>query len=461
MLKRKVYSELLEWKNREHKCLVITGQRQVGKTFIIELFGKNEYKTFIEINLNDDREAKDIFKGPLNVDSIIKNIIVKYDIKDIDPKDTLLFFDEIQECPEAYSSLKAFTIDGRYDVIASGSLLGVNIPNVSKPGPLIPMGYEERIIMHGLDFEEFIIACGVDESLIEEIRGNFVRKERINEIAKKKLESLFRDYMIVGGMPESVQAFINDGNYKNTSKILSDLVNSCIRDINRYNEGLDKVKTSDCFDSIKDQLSESNKKYIYSRINGGKSRKAADIYKENLLWIKGAGYGNFCYNVNEIVSPLRSIRDSFKIYLSDTGMLINQYGTECMKAIYNDDTGYNKGAIAENVAAECLMKCGYQLRYYNKNSGEGKMEIDFIVETDSGITAIEIKSGKDRSAPSLNKIDRYWKVGRKMMFEKSNIHADDDGIEHYPMFCIAFMDSLRTEWFGEDAGAVLNLQNTK
>lgn len=451
MLKRKIYSDLLEWKGRDHKCLVISGQRQVGKTFIIREFGKNEYSHFVEINFNDDADSRDIFKRGLAADEIVKRLMVYRGPDEFVPGNTLIFLDEIQECPEAYSSLKSFTISGKYDIIASGSLLGVDIScKEYENRPLIPMGYEERIEMTSLDFEEFLWAMKISSDVISEVRSNIRNKIPVDETYLSRFESLFRDFMIVGGMPEAVQAYTDDGNYKRAGKVLSEIIASCKRDINRYNKGIDRIKTGECFDSIPSQLSMTNKKFMFSRISGERSRKASDTYRENLLWIKGAGYGNFCYGMTQPASPLISntMPDVFKVYLSDTGLLMHMYGENSMRAIFDNDLSYNMGAIAENVVAECLVKCGYDIRYYEKRKGENKMELDFVTENGDGIVLIEVKSGKNRNAPSIEKATRLFGMKRRIKFENSNIFVDDDGIEHYPLFASAFFEETEPVWNG-------------
>jgi len=452
MLKRKIYDTLMEWKGRKHKSLVISGQRQIGKTFIIREFAKNEYDNILELNFAENPSDKEIFIDSLSTDSIIQRLSVSYPGVDIIPSRTLIFLDEIQDCQEAYSSLKYFTDDGRYDVIASGSLLGIKMPNLSdsedEPNVLIPMGYEECITMYALDFEEFLWAKGIKEDIINDIKKRIHDGKKIDDVILDRFNGYFREYMITGGMPDSVSAFIETGTFASMNRILKDLNQSCLKDINRYNTGIDILKTTECYESIPDQLSESNKKFMYSRIKGEGSRKAADRYEENILWIKGAGYGNFCYAVKDMALPLRSKRDHFRIYQSDTGMLINRYGENCLKAIYKNDMSYNIGAIAENAVAEGLMKSGYLPRFHSVSKGKNHMELDFVVETGDGLCAIEVKSGKDRNAPSLSKAMRIYKIDRSIMLSDENIYTDDNGVEHFPMFAACFFRELEPEWDG-------------
>ena len=452
MLRRKIYDRLTEWHGRKHKPLVISGQRQVGKTFIIREFARNEFDNCVEINFDKNPGTKDIFSGDLSVDSILKRISVTLPGTVLVPGRTLIFLDEIQECKPAYSSLKHFKDDGRFDVIASGSLLGIKMPNIKDspddPNPLTPLGYEECMTMYGLDFEEFLWARGIGEDIISGLKSCIRERRPMDDVVLNRINAYFREFMVVGGMPEAVSSFVETGQFTGVRAILKDLNEGCIRDINRYNSGIDLIKTLECFESIPDQLAESNKKFMYSRIRNEKSRKAADRYYENVLWIKGAGYGNFCYGAKDLALPLKSKRDNFRIYTSDTGMLVNRYGDNCLKAIYSGRYDYNIGAIAENAVAEGLMKSGYLPRFYNVPKGEKRMELDFVVETGDGICVIEVKSGKERSAPSITKVDRFYDVARRICLSEDNIGITEGGIEKYPMFAACFLRELEPAWDG-------------
>jgi predicted AAA+ superfamily ATPase len=446
MLRRKAYDHLTEWKNRPHKCLLVKGQRQVGKTFIIDKFAKENYEHYVYIDLSREENMISVFNGNLDVDSIIKAIMLYRDPDDLIPGSTLIFMDEIQDCPRARASLKSFTQDGRYDVIASGSLLGIGRKRTkgdSEEHTLIPMGYEEHMTMHSLDFEEFLWARKIGDSVIEEIRGHIRNGIPLDRPVLDAVNSAFRDFMIVGGMPKAVSRFFAEKNYAGAGEELKDILASCIDDINKYNDGINILKTRDCFLSIPSQLSQTNKKFMFNRISGGGSRVAYETYAENLLWIENAGYGNFCRAVDRPAIPLRGqeIRKMFKVYLSDTGMLTHMYGPNALQAVFNDDPAFNKGALTENVIAECLVKAGYPLYYYRKSGGENMMEVDFVAELGSDLAAIEVKSGKDRTSPSLWKADKVFDIGRKIMFGKTNIVKEGD-VECYPLFTAAFIDEI-------------------
>ena len=454
MLRRKVYDRLLEWKNREHKCLLVKGQRQVGKTYVIERFAEANYEHVVKTNLAEEEDMRRVFDGNLDVDTIIRGMMLYRNPDDFVPGSTLIFLDEIQDCPRARSALKAFSMDGRYDVIASGSLLGVTgmWQTEEKIPPLLPVGYEEHLTMYSLDFEEFLWARGITEASIDGVKKCIRECRPLDGATLDAFGTAFRDFMIVGGMPAAVASFVKEKNYAASGKIIDGIIETCKNDINRYNTRKESIQTIECFESVPAQLAQSNKKFAYSRLEGGGSRASGGKYRENLLWIKDAGYGNFCYGLRQIAHPIEGqvMRDAFKIYLSDTGMLTHMMGKNAIRAVYEKDMAYNMGAVTENMVAECLMKCGYPPRYYRKSNGSGRMEIDFVLEFYKDIAAIEVKSGKSRETPSLLKVGGYFDVGRRIVFAEANIGKDGDGIETYPLFASAFADCLEPPWDGPE-----------
>ena len=454
-MKRKIYDQLLCWKrDRKGACLTVKGQRQIGKTFIIERFASDNYRKMVKIDFSAKPEFKTIFDEDRDVNSLIAAIELKLNLDPIIPDDTLIFFDEIQDCPNARASLKQFAIDGRFHVIASGSLLGVtNV--ISRKGagdkPLSPMGYERVITMYPMDFEEFLWAMGFPDDKLETVKRRIVDRTEFTNTEYEVLSKHFRDYMIVGGMPAAVRDFSKKGSYAEAG-IQQDLILSgVINDINRYNDSVNALKTQNWFESIPEQLSSGNKKFHYSRVDKDSgSRASAQKYFENLIWIEEAGYGNFCYALESPELPFRRIPDSFKVYLSDTGLLVRMMGRSAAIAIYDGRSEYNRGAIVENVVAECLLKCGMKPRYYRKSSGKSQMEIDFVVELLDESAVIEVKSGKSRESPSIDKVKDVFKVNRRIKFENDNTHVDENGIEHYPLFVAAFIDLLKRRWDGPD-----------
>lgn len=459
MLRRKVYDALLEWKGRDHRPLLIKGQRQVGKTSIVEAFARENYDHLVEVDLSTNREVRSVFDGDLDADNVIRGLKLHFDPDDFVPGSTLIFLDEIQDCPRARTALKQLCIDGRFDIIASGSLLGVTDrrarpagrseeERAEEPPPLLPMGYEEHLTMYSMDFEEFLWSRRYPQWAIDEARGCIRDGSSMDRNVLETMSRHFRDYMIVGGMPAAVDAFSKDGDYSSAGKVLDGIIATCRNDINRYNNPSDAAKTSDCFDSIPSQLSESNKKFTYSRVSEG--RGSAEKYGECLGWIRDAGYGNFCYNVRSPEHPLAGRVDtgSFKVYMSDTGLLMRMMGQGAARAIYGGDVSYNMGAVAENAVAEALLKSGYPPRYFKRTKGEDRMELDFVLEMGSEMNVIEVKSGKHRDSPSLNKVTRYWDIDRRIMLGNTNVDVDAGGVEHYPLFAASFVRDMEAPWDG-------------
>lgn len=455
MLRRKVYDRLMEWRSREgHKPLLVRGQRQVGKTYIIREFAKT-YDHSIEVDLSKNARIRGAFAESSSVDDVLEALMLEDRSFDPVPGRTLIFLDEIQSCPSARAALKWFEEDGRFDVVASGSLIGVKRKKGEKkveedddePSPLVPVGYEEHLRMYALDFEEFLWAKGFREDTIGKVRAAVRERKELRGVVLNAFDDAFREYMMVGGMPEAVQTYVNGATVREVSSKLGDIVLSTYDDMAKYNDDVDVLKIRACFDSIPFQLSGTNKKFMYSRIAGNGSRSGSRVYGDALLWIDVAGVGNNCYSLKAITHPVSISRkkDSFKVYLSDTGMLIRLMDGDdsvALSAVRRDDLSFNEGAITENVVAECLMKAGIKRNYYIKRSGKDMIELDFVVDLGSEVAVIEVKSGKDRNSPSMSKTIGDGRFQRRIMFERGNIRVDGDGVEHYPLFAAAFIRDM-------------------
>ncbi len=454
MLRRKAYDALMAWKARtDHNCLLVRGQRQVGKTFIIREFGQRNYDTVLYTDLSKDEWGRSAFSGSLDVKSIVQAFETVEHVPTLKPGSTLLIFDEIQSCPRARASLKSFNEDGRFDVIASGSLLDVRMPGTDRDDhSLIPVGSEDHLRMYSLDFEEFLWTRGVSEEIIVSVKADIHAMRSIEPPICELFSQYFREFMIIGGMPVSVQRFLDTGSFREASDALGSTLQTAYDDMEKYNTGLDALKIRSCFRTIPSQLASSNKKFKYVDIEGGKPNDSARKYRNSLDWIGGAGYGNFCYALTGLSKPLLSYvnMDQFKVYLSDTGVLSHIYGPDARRAIYESDYSYNLGALTENAVAECLMKSGFERYYYRKTNGPMMMELDFVVNLDGELAIIEVKSGKTRDHPSLSKASRFFKVDRRIMLENGNISVDEDGVEHYPLFAAAFFRSMVADHEGPE-----------
>lgn len=440
MIKRKMYKYLINWKQRKDKsALIIKGARQVGKSYLVREFGRNEYESYIEINFLKNPLYKNIFKGDLSAEEIFKRLSAYIPNLKIIPFKTLLFLDEIQVCAEARTAVKFLVEDGSVDVISSGSLLGLSYledddKNVTEPTSL-PVGYEEQITMYSLDFEEFLWAKGYNDDAIEYLKDFYISNKEVPKELNDKYLELFREFIIVGGMPEVVQTFIDTNNFQEASKIQGKILADYQDDISKHAKGQEKVKVRQCYDSIPKQLAKEYKKFQYSVVEKGKTSKK---YSGSIKWLCDSSLVNKCSNVNEAYIPLLAYEmdDQFKLYLNDTGLLLYLYGPETKLAILNNTLkGNAKGGIYENIISESLLKRGYKLYYYKTQNSS--MEIEFVIEKNGEVIPIEVKAGND-STPSLNSfINKYHpKVSYK--FVNGNV-GFLDGKKTLPHYMVMFI----------------------
>lgn len=440
MIKRKMYKYLINWKQKKDKsALIIKGARQVGKSYLVREFGRNEYESYIEINFLKNPLYKNIFKGDLSAEEIFKRLSAYIPNLKIIPFKTLLFLDEIQVCAEARTAVKFLVEDGSVDVISSGSLLGLSYledddKNVTEPTSL-PVGYEEQITMYSLDFEEFLWAKGYNDDAIAYLKDFYISNKEVSKELNDKYLELFREFMIVGGMPEVVQTFIDTNNFQEASKIQGKILADYQDDISKHAKGQEKIKVRQCYDSIPKQLAKEYKKFQYSVVEKGKTSKK---YGGSIKWLCDSSLVNKCSNVNEAYIPLLAYEmdDQFKLYLNDTGLLLYLYGPETKLAILNNTLkGNAKGGIYENIISESLLKRGYKLYYYKTQNSS--MEIEFVIEKNGEIIPIEVKAGND-STPSLNSfINKYHpKVSYK--FVNGNV-GFLDGKKTLPHYMVMFI----------------------
>lgn len=407
MLKRKIYDDLIEWKNirrneQIRKCLLIKGARQVGKSFIIKEFGKREYSSFLCIDFFRNPELKYVFEGNLTSEEILKRITASVRDFRLVPGDTLIFLDEIQRCGNARTAIKFLAEDMRFDVISSGSLMGLTYgedddKEVEVPDS-VPVGYESQITMYSLDFEEFLWAYGYNETAISVLRSYFEAGETVPESIHNKYESLFREYMVVGGMPEVVADFAVNKDFNRVERIQKDIIAEYRDDIAKHAKGKEKQYVRMCYDAVPKQLAKELKKFQYSSVEKGQTRRK---YGGSVQWLKDSEIVNACYNIREPYLPLmaNAKEDQFKLYINDTGLLCCMYGYETKLAILNDTIrGNARGGIYENIISECLIKRGYTLYYYKPDS---EHEIEFLIEKDGEVIPVEVKAGNNPT-PSLN-----------------------------------------------------------
>lgn len=436
MLKRKIEHALQQWKNTiGHKPLVIMGIRQCGKTFIAQHFAIEHYKTVVYINFIKHPERIDAFVGSKSVDDILLNISAQIPGLTFIPGDTCFIFDEIQECPEARTSLKFFKEDGRFDVIATGSLLGVkgygdekkkefrNRVGAKEPGiNSVPVGSEEIIEMYPLDFEEFLWANSVSAEVMDALRKLYAEESPVPEgihVAMKKLLNL---YVAIGGLPEAVNAFLTTNNMSEVSKVYRSIIKEYRDDMVKYSPDKDKPYIRECFDSIPKQLAKENKKFQYNKVKPG---GRGDTYLGSLQWMEDAGIICRCYNTDITGLPMEgNAKDNvFKVYMADIGLLIEMLGAGTRADILQNNLGEFKGAIYENLMADTLHKKGQNLYYFQKESG---LELDFLVRMDGECVPLEVKAknAQSKSAKTVLSHPEKYHVRHVIKFGDYNIGRD-------------------------------------
>lgn len=435
MLKRKAYDELLKWKKKsERKALCITGARQIGKTTLIREFGKNEYENFAEINFVRDENAKDIFKGDFTPESIITNLTA-YLRTPLEKGKTLILFDEVQECPDVRSAIKFLVEDGRFDYIESGSLLGIKYKDIKS----YPVGFEQVLQMYPLDFEEYMWANGVQDKTITYLKECYEKKEKVLDVIHNTLCKLFYSYLVVGGMPETVQIYVDTHDISKVILNQNSILGLYRLDIAKYATGNDKAKIRAVFDSIPSQLNDKNRRF---KINSISPSARMLRYEESFNWLADAGVALPCYNVVTPQPPLQlnEKRNLFKLYANDVGLLC----AACMENIQFEllmgNVEVNMGSILENAFAQNLKSNGFELHYFDsKKIGE----LDFVLQKGAGIGLVEIKSGNDfKKHPAMRHAleVEQWKFGESMVFSKSNVEIDGE-ITYLPWYMIIFFNN--------------------
>lgn len=418
MLRRKIYDKLLAWKNSAGKkdAVLLRGVRQCGKTYIVREFGKREYKNFIEINFIERPDMQAVFSGNLDVDSMVQQIKLSMPGCQFIPGETLLFLDEIQDAPNARTSLKFWTQDGRFDCIASGLLLGIDYKNEVS----IPVGYEQQLIMRTLDFEEFLWALGAEVNLKEMLAPYVDGAKRVPEAMHNSLNKYLQEYMVVGGLPEVVDTYIATKDFYQVHLLQEKILRDYQDDIAKYALNQDKIKAKQCFLSIPRQLSKENHKFQYSVVE---KKATARKFTSSLDWLHNAGLIDFAYNVNSPWFPLKAYvkEDQFRVYLCDIGLLVAMYGYQLKIALLSDALeGPAKGGIYESLVADILAKRGEELYYYKKE--DSTLEIEFILERDCKLVPVEVKArkGSTRSLNELLKMDNIER-GYKLTAQNTGV----------------------------------------
>ena len=448
MLKRKIDSYLEQFYKRTNKALLVTGARQTGKSFSIRQYGTAHYENFVEINFIEQPGAAEILKGAKNSQDILVRLSLLTSTPLVAGK-TLVFFDEVQECPEMVTAIKFLVDEGSYRYILSGSLLGVELKDLRSE----PVGYMDVKDMYPLDFEEFLLAMAVSRQVTDGLQRAFEQQQPVDEFVHKKMMELFRLYLIVGGMPAAVQKYVDTHNLQDVIAEQQAIIRLYKRDITKYDKN-HKLYIDEIFELIPSELNAKNKRFILKDLN---ENLKFSRYENSFLWLKNAGVALPTYNVEEPVVPLKlsRSRNLFKLFQSDIGLLACQYAEGFQLRIIRsaegrlqgkkDEKGINFGSIFENMVAQELQAHGFELYYFNsKKQGE----LDFIIEKDGQALPIEVKSGKDyqrHNALSNVMCNADYAIPRAIVFCNDNVSMSDN-IVYLPIYMVTF---LKKEVIGE------------
>ena len=431
-LRRKIDDFLLKWKSDEdRKPLIVKGCRQIGKTESIKHFAKIVgYESFVEINFVRDEKYKKITDDGYTASAIIKTISLLDPTKKFIDGKTLIFFDEVTEFPEIATSLKFFKEDGRFDVICSGSMLGVNYKKIESNS----VGYKTDYEMYSMDFEEFLWAKGYDDATTEDMLSHLKTLTPFSELEMSVYRGIFLDYVVLGGMPAVVKDYVKKGTFEGSLDTQRQLIADYKEDIRKYAQGVDQTRILNVFNSVASQLAKENKKFQISKIE--KNARFRD-YRGCAEWLADAGIVNVCYCLSDVELPLSGNcdTDKFKLYFCDTGLLVALLDEESQEDLRaNKNLGVYKGAIYENIVSEALVKSGYKLYYYKKDNGT--LEEDFFIRSANNLIPIEVKAdkGRSKSLKTLITSENYPDVAYGFKLSANNV-GYSERIYTFPYFC--------------------------
>lgn len=424
-------------KSDRKEALMVTGARQVGKTYIIRECAKEIYKNIVEINFVENQQAVKLFENITGSKDILLRLSALTDVPMI-PGETLIFFDEVQECPEIVTAIKFLVEDGQYRYILSGSLLGVELKDIRS----VPVGYLSILEMYPLDFREFCRANRVSQTVMDNLKECFEKKQPVDELIHEKMMELFRLYLIVGGMPAVVDAYIRTNNLKEVLRIQQGIVQLYYKDIAKYDKD-NKLYLDEIFTLIPSELNNKNKRFIMKDLN---ESFRFSRYENSFIWLKEAGVALPVYCVQEPEIPLLLSKSTnlFKLFLSDVGLLASMYVDGLQLKILNREKDINFGAIYENVAAQELKTHGFELYYFNsKKQGE----LDFVIEYQGNVLPLEIKSGKaytrHNALDNVLKDERYA-IPQAFVFCNENISTQEK-VTYLPIYMIGFLEKEKIE----------------
>ena len=435
MLKRKIDDYIRNYYETTRNALLVTGARQTGKTYSIRQFGKT-FKSFVEINFIEMPEAVELFKGARSVNDILLRLSTVTSVPLI-KGETLIFFDEVQRCPDIVTAIKFLVDDGSYRYILSGSLLGVELKDLRSE----PVGYMGVKDMYPLDFEEFISCVGINDTVIESLHEAWRNRTAVDEFIHNKIMELFRLYLVVGGMPAAVSKYVESYNLQEVMTVQQDIIRLYKRDIAQYDPD-NKLYIEEIFNLIPPELNAKNKRFILKRLN---EHAKFDRVENSFLWLTNAGVALPVYNVEEPKMPLllaRS-RNLFKLFQSDIGLLASQYAEGIQMRIIKGDKDINFGSVYENAVAQELVAHGIAPYYYN-NKKRG--ELDFVIELGGKVLPIEVKSGKDyemhRALSNIMDCEEYG-LSEAVVFNNDNLRVAGK-IVYAPIYMVMFLEKDNT-----------------
>lgn len=436
MLERKISRYIEHFYEVNKGALLLSGARQIGKTYSVRRFAEKKFNSFIEINFVDNPDAVGIFSNAKNSSDILLRLSAFVN-QPLIKGDTLIFFDEVQLCPEIVTAIKFLVDDGRYRYIMSGSLLGVELNNLRS----VPVGYMEVKEMYPLDLEEFMWAVGVNEDVIDSLKKSWEEKKHVDDFVHKKMMDVFRLYLIVGGMPAAVMSYKENNNLQDVMASQREIISLYKKDISQYDEKR-SLKIKEVFDLIPSELNSKSKRFFIKDIN---AKARAEMYENEFLWLKNAGVAIPVFNVDEPKLPLKlaSSRNLFKLFSNDVGLLACQYSDGIQLKILTGDDAINHGSVYENVVAQELLAHGFDELYYYNSKKMG--ELDFILEYDGNVFPVEVKSGKDYSRHrALNNILTCpeYDIPQAVVLCNNNFEVKDNVI-YVPIYMMMFLQKER------------------
>lgn len=432
MISRKIEGELQHFlQDEKKKALLITGARQVGKTYSIRAFGRQNFRSFVELNFLENPEAKKLFESAGNSKDLLLRLSLVAD-GELIPGETLIFLDEVQECKEIVTAIKFLVEEGSYRYILSGSLLGVELKDIRS----VPVGYMDIVELYPLDFEEFVLANKVAPRVLELLKQSFETKTPVDPVIHEKMMELFRLYLIVGGMPAAVEQYLSTNNLREVLRIQKSILALYKKDISKYDPE-NKLYIEDIFNLIPSELNAKNKRFILKNLH---ENFRFTKFSNSFLWLKEAGVALPAFCVDEPVTPLllSKSKNLFKLFLADVGLLAAMYMDDIQIKILNHEKDINFGSVYENVAAQELKAHGFELYYFNsKKQGE----LDFLVEYQGSVLPIEIKSGKDytkHAALSNVMANEHYGIPAAYVFHNGNV-STSQRVTYYPIYMLMFV----------------------